>query len=348
MTDDNDHWANLYGPATPGAPGGYSPRAPYQQPAYSEPAQQGWGYPDVEHQGWGHSAGDAQQPTEYPPYAPQQPFGYQPTPAQYVTGQQPMPNYTGQQPIPGYGQPPAPGGGGPTRISLILAAVAAVIVLVGGGIAAYALTRGSSDSATAVPSTTADSAPGHPSATGPSKSGSPEPGGTTVVAPTLGISYDVPTGWTIADPTDITVQTGADGSVIGHGKATEGDDYCAGSAYRTLAFVTRADGSDPAAAATKVAKISAEGGYSDATGGNPGAPIAVTTTSGLTGQRVEASGDWKPSAPGCTTTAYSVYAFAFSGPNNALLVLAILADRGTQGELAAGQAEQIIASIRKS
>ncbi|MEU6581484.1 hypothetical protein [Nocardia sp. NPDC046763] len=332
MTDNNDHWANPHG------------------------GPQGWGYPDAGQQDWGYPAGEAPQPAEYLGFAAQLPPGYQPAPPQHITGQQPqyvtgqhsVPNYPGQQPIPGYAQPPAPGGG-PRRTLVILAALAAVIVLAGGGIAAYALTRDSSDSGTtAAPATTDAASSGGPSGTGPSRSGAPKPGSTTVVAPALGISYDVPAGWTIAEPTDITVQTGTDGSVIGHAKSTEGNDYCAGSAYRTLAFVAHVDGSDPAAAAVKVARISAEGGYSDATGGSQGAPVAVTTTSGVTGQQVETSGSWQPSAPGCTTTSYSIYTFAFSGPNKALLVLAILADRGTQGELAADRAAQMVASLRAS
>lgn len=267
-------------------------------------------------------------------------------------GQQSAPNYFGQQPVPGYGQPqPTPGGGG-NRTWIVLAAIVAVIVLVGGGIAAYALTRDSSSSTTAAPSTTAGPAPtsrsGGPSTTGPSKSGAPKPGAGTVAVPAYGISYDVPTGWTVAAQDETEVQAGIDGSFIGHGKATEGNGYCPGSAYRSLAFVTRADGSDPAAAALKIAKISAQGGYTDKTGGAPGAPTPVTTKSGVTGQQVETSGSWKPDPAGCTTTTYSIYTFAFTGPKNALLVLAILADRGTTGELAADQAKQIIASVRTS
>ncbi|MEU1208813.1 hypothetical protein [Nocardia sp. NPDC005825] len=272
-------------------------------------------------------------------------------PSGAYTGQESVPNYFGQQPVPGYGQPqPTPGGGG-NRTWIVLAAVLAVIVVVGGGIAAYALTRDSSSSTTAATSTTPGPAPtsrsGGPS-TGPSKSGAPKPGAGTVVVPAYGVSYDVPNGWTVGDPSATVPQTGIDGTFTGHGKATEGGGYCPGSAYRSLAYVTRADGSDPAAAALKVAKISAQGGYMDKSGGAASAPTAVTTKSGIAGQQVETSGSWKPDPAGCTTTTYSIYTFAFTGPKNALLVLAILADRGTTGELAADQAKQIIASVRTS
>ncbi|MGW4352860.1 hypothetical protein ACWELJ_12310 [Nocardia sp. NPDC004582] len=307
---------------------GYAPTAVYTGP---QPIQ---GYP-------------GQDPAAMYPGRPDP--GY---PAGTYPGQQSAPNYLGQQPIPGYGRPqPAPGGGG-NRTWIVWAAIVAVIVVVGGGIAAYALTRDSSGSTTAAPSTTAGPAPtsrsGGPSTTGPSKSGAPKPGAGTVVVPAYGISYDVPKGWAVGDQSETVPQTGLDGSFIGRGKATEGGGYCPGSAYRSLAYVTRADGSDPAAAALKVAKISAQGGYMDMTGGAPSAPTAVTTQSGIAGQQVETSGSWKPSPAGCTTTTYSIYTFAFTGPKNALLVLAVLADRGTSGELAADQAKQIIASIRTS
>ncbi|MFE3752861.1 hypothetical protein ACFXO9_01000 [Nocardia tengchongensis] len=334
---------------------GYEPTAVYpgQMPTLNHPGYE----PTAVHPGQAPASNyPGYEPTAtYTGQTPVQGFpGQDPSamyPGQYP-GQQVPPNYPGQPPIPGYGQPmPAPGGG-PNRTWLIVAAIVGVIVLVGGGIAAYALTRDSSGGTTAAPTSTVGSAPtsrpGSPSATGPSKSGAPKPGGNTVTLPDYGISYDVPNGWTIADRSDTELQTGADGSFVGHGKATEGNGYCPGSAYRTLAFVTRAEGGDPGAAATKVARISAQGGYSDASGGKPGAPAAVTTKSGIAGQQVESAGTWKPSLSGCATTSYSIYTFAFTGPKNALLVLAVLVDRGTPGELPADQAKQIIASVRTS
>lgn len=316
---------------------------------------QGWGNPDAAQQGWGTPVTGA-EPTvhAYNPQAYQpNPQGYEPT-QQFYPGAQSDPNFPGQQPVPGYGQPgygqPTPPGG-PNRTWLILAAVLGVIVLVGGGIAAYALTRGDSGGSSAAPSTTAGAAPtskaGSPSS-GPSTSGAPKSGSRTVVAPSLGISYDVPAGWTIAAPTQTTLQSGADGNLTGYAKSSEGADYCAGSAYRSLVFVAQVDGTDLAAAATKVAKVSVESGYDDPTGGKPGAPAPVTTKSGLAGLQVEASGPWKPTLPGCTTNAYAVYAFAFPGPRNSTLVLAVLADRGTTGEMTPDQAKQLIASVRTS
>ncbi|MGW3540722.1 hypothetical protein [Nocardia niigatensis] len=373
MTDNNDHWANPPGWSYPDAgqqdwghaaeeaqrsaeyPGFATELPPGYQPQYDTGRLPRYSTGQVPQYATGqhphYVTGQQPQYTtgQHSPYVTGQQPQYttgQRSPystgqhSAYATGQHPVPNYAGQQPIPGNEQLPAAAG---RRTPYILGALAAVIVLAG-CFAAYTLSQDSSGSSTA----SATDSPGGPSATGPAKPGAPKPGSTTVVAPTLGISYDVPAGWTIADPAEITAQTGTDGSVIGHGKATEGNDYCAGSAYRTLVFLTRTDGSDLAAAATRVAKISAEGGYSDATGGNPGAPAAVTTASGLTGQRVEATGSWQPPAPGCTTTSYSVYTFAFTGPRNALLVLAILADRGTEGELRADRAGQIIASVRAS
>ncbi|MEC3953864.1 hypothetical protein VMT65_12570 [Nocardia sp. CDC153] len=351
MTDNHDQWSNPYGSANPGVAGGYPPQAPYQRPAYPgqawgqpEPVQQGWGQPDPGQPGWGQPA--------YPPIDPNQPQGYQQPgyqPTQQFYPGQVDPNFPGQQPVPGYGQPPAPRG--PNRTWLILGAVAAVIVLVGGGIAAYALTRDDSGGTSAAPTTTAGAAPtskgGSPS-TSPSGSGSPKPGSRTVVAPVLGISYDVPAGWTISAPTQTSAQSGADGALIGYARSSEGNDYCPGSAFRSLAFVAQVSDTDLAAAATKTAKIAIEGGYDDPTGGKPGAPTAVTTASGITGQQVEASGPWKPSQPGCTTNGYSVYTFAFAGPRHATLVMTILADRGTTGELPADQAKQMIASLRTS
>ncbi|MGW4249405.1 hypothetical protein [Nocardia sp. NPDC004722] len=334
MTDNNDHWANPYGSQQPG--------------------QQAWGYPDAGQQVWGQPQTGA-QPVEYPGYA-QQP-GYQPT-QQYYPGQA-DPNYYGQQPFPGQ-QPPFPGQqpgfpgqqppppGGPNRTWLILGAVAAVVVLVGGGLAAYVLTRDDSTT-TAAPSTSSSAVPTGKPSTSKGPSGAPKAGATTVVAPSLGISYDVPSGWTIAAPTETSMQTGADGTLFGYAKSSEGQNYCPGSAYRALAFVAPVDGvSDLGAAATKATKISVESGYDDAKGGIPGAPTAVTTKSGIAGQQVEASGPWKPSLSGCTANAYSVYTFAFTGPRNATLALVVEADRGTTGEMAADQAKALIASIRTS
>ncbi|WP_157514124.1 hypothetical protein [Nocardia concava] len=356
-------WTNL----DPNQPGwnrtdptqlGWGAATPNQAgPGQADPTQLGWGAPVAGQQGWGNP-GTGAQPVEYPPYQPQgyapqeyqaqgyQPQGYQPT-QQFYPGQQPGVDFTGQQPVPGYGQPGPPSGGS-NRTWLIVAAVIGVVVLVGGGIAAYALTRDDSGGTTAAPTTTVSAAPTSKASPSGGPSGAPKSGSRTVVAPSLGISYDVPSGWTIASPAETSAQAGADGSVLGYGKSSEGTNYCPGSAYRSLAYVAQVDGTDLGAAATKMAKISIEGGYDDPTGGKPGAPTPVTTKSGIKGQQVEASGSWKPTVSGCTTNAYSVYTFAFQGPHNATLAMAILVDRGTTGELAADQAKQMIASLRTS
>ena len=54
---------------------------------------------------------------------------------------------------------------------------------------------------------------------------------------------------------------------------------------------------------------------------------------GADGQYVETSGNWTPGRPGCSTTSFTVHTFAFHARSGAVLVLAILADRGTAGEL---------------
>ncbi|AYF76219.1 hypothetical protein D7D52_22955 [Nocardia yunnanensis] len=351
MTDNHDHWSNPHGAQQPG---GYPPQAPYQQPQPDGPAQ-GWGYPVAGQQGWAPQ--DGGQPVEYPPYQPQyQQPGYQdPGQPQYQPTQQyftpqPGPEFPGQQQFPGYPQP-VPPSRGPNRIWLLVGAIVLVLVLVGGGLAAYVMTRDGSDSSTtALPLTSASTAPtGKKSSPSATPSTAPKSGARTVVAPALGISYDVPSGWTIAAPTETTVQTGTDGTLFGYAKSSEGQDYCPGSAFRSLVSVAQVDGvTDLGLAATKAAKISIESGYDDPTGGKPGAPTAVTTTAGITGQQVEASGPWKPTLSGCTTNAYSVYTFAFTGPRNATLVLSVLADRGTTGELPADQAKALIASVRTS
>ncbi|MVU77480.1 hypothetical protein GPX89_09490 [Nocardia sp. ET3-3] len=315
MTDNDDHRSNPFGPATPLTPGGLPPQGPYQAPVFPETVP---------------------PPIEYPAWQPQQPV------QQYYS----EPAFTGQQPVPANGPSVAPS---PTkRIWLAVAAVTAAIVLVGGGTAVYALTRHSGTSTSAASVGAAPTSKAGTTSAVPSASGAPKPGSRTVVVPTLGVSYDVPSGWTIASPAETSGQSGPDGELTGYGKSSEGSNYCPGSAYRSLAFVAQLPTTDLATAATKVAWIAIEGGYDDPTGGRPGTPTPVTTASGISGKRAEASGPWKPTLPGCTTTGYSVYTFAFPGPRNSTLVMAVLADRGTVGELPAEQAEQMIASIRIS
>lgn len=330
---------------------GAQPQAGY--PGYvagqQQPEQPGYGQPQPEY------AGYAQPQPQFAGYAPgfsgygagQQQAGYGTGQPGYPGGATPPPYYGEPQQGSGYGQPPTPPPRN-KRLWVILAAVAAVIVLIGSGITAFVLTRNSSDSSTtAAPSSTGTTAPtGTKAGSAPTSGAAPKSGLKTVTAPTMGIAYDVPAGFTVSPVATTSALTGNDGMVIGYGRATEGDGYCPGSAYRTLIFVAPSMLTDPAAAATNVTKIGVEGGYSDPTGGKPGAPTAVTTASGITGQQVEASGAWKPTISGCTTSSYSIYTFAFTGPQKTTLALSILADRGTQGELPADQAKAIIASLR--
>ncbi|MFD3745459.1 hypothetical protein [Nocardia sp. NPDC058633] len=163
---------------------------------------------------------------------------------------------------------------------------------------------------------------------------------------TYRVAYDVPSAWTVHSESDTMSFSNTTGAIDGRGQATEGADYCPGSVYRAMAAVTSTTETDPAAAATRVAKIAAAGGYSDPTGGKVGTPTSLQTQSGVSGQFVETSGPWTPQVPGCTANAYSVYAFGFRNAANTTLVLTLLVDRGTSGELTADQAEKMIKSLR--
>ncbi len=287
----------------------------------------------------------APQPGGAPPYASQPGTG-QPYGQQFGAGQQPFaqPGY-GQQPYgytPGpqqYSAPPRRSGGS----GAIIAVIAVVVVLVIGVAVAVAVSVGSSDeSSTATgTTTTTKTAPLTGTSTAPLA-----PGSKGVLIPTYRVAYDVPSAWTIhADSDPMSFSTGA-GTVNGRGQATEGADYCPGSVYRAMAAVTSTTETDLAAAAKSVAKISAGGGYSDPSGGALSTPTSLKTQSGVTGQFVETSGKWTPTVPGCTANAYSVYTFGFHNAANTVLVLTILVDRGTTGELTADQAQKIINSLR--
>lgn len=310
---DSDRWWEA-----PGLQGQQPPQTgpePYQQQPqqpYPYPGQQPGGYPPQN---------GAPQPGYGPQYAQQQPYGYVP------------------QPYPG---PPRRGGGG---AGVIIAVVVVVALVAVAGIAAVIIGMSSDDETTTATSasvtTSAKAGPLSGTTTAPAT-----PGSKGVLIASQRVAYDVPSTWTIEPEYDTMSLTTGLGSIDGRGQATEGEDYCPGSAYRVMAAVTATTESDPAAAAKAVAKIGAAGGYSDPTGGTVGTPTALTTRSGVSGQLVESTGPWKPALPGCTANAYAVYAFAFRNAANTLLVLTILADRGTSGEFTAEQAKQLVTSLR--
>ncbi|MFD8100340.1 hypothetical protein ACFV24_12445 [Nocardia fluminea] len=295
--------------------------------------------------GAGHSPYAAQpgggQPFTSQPGIGQQPYGSQFAPGQFA----PQPGY-GQQP---YGYTPAPqhysprprrGGGSGT----IIAVIAVVVMLVIGVAVAVGFAASSSDESTTVASTsttTTKSGPLSGTSTAPLA-----PGSKGVLIASYRVAYDVPSAWTIHPESDTMSFSGATGAIDGRGQATEGPDYCPGSVYRAMAAVTSTTETDLAAAAKSVAKIAAAGGYSDPTGGKISTPTSLKTQSGISGQFVETSGPWTPQVPGCTANAYSVYTFGFRNAINTTLVLTILVDRGTTGELTAEQAKKLIDSLR--
>ncbi|MGY0498933.1 hypothetical protein ACWZHB_10600 [Nocardia sp. FBN12] len=312
-----------------------------QQPyAQQGTGQQPFGQTGIGQDPYAPPAGSAQ------PYASQPGSGHQPYGEQFGTGQQPFaqPGY-GQQP---YGYAPAPqqysppprrsGGSG-----AIIAVIAVVVVLVIGVAVAVAVSVASSDESATAASTTTTTKTGPLTGTSTAPLA---PGSKGVLIPIYRVAYDVPSAWTIhADSDPMSFSTAA-GTVNGRGQATEGADYCPGSVYRAMAAVTSTTETDLGAAAQSVAKISAGGGYSDPSGGTLSTPTSLKTQSGVSGQFVETSGAWTPTVPGCTANAYSVYTFGFRNAANTALVMTILVDRGTTGELTAEQAKKMINSLR--
>ncbi|QLY32290.1 hypothetical protein H0264_08520 [Nocardia huaxiensis] len=351
MTDNNEQHPG-YG--TPQQPyGGTGAQWPVPPQGYTAPGQQTGGYqaadPTMQ---WAANENPAQAgyaPPGYAPqgYAPQGQFPPQDPYAQQGFSQQQY--YPGQQPgfpgQPGYGpQPPQR-----NRTGLIVAIAVVVVALVGGGIAAVALTRDSDDGLSGQAATSTTTTATSVKTTVPSTkstTAAATPGFKGVVVPSMGIAYDVPTGWTVAAASETESSTGTSGTLVGFGRAYEGYNYCPGSTYRAIGFVVKSDVADLAAAATKVAKIASESGFSEKNA-QPKSPSDVTTTSGIAGKMVEGAGPWKPSKEGCTANAYAVYTFAFKGPQGATLVLAIEADRNATGETTPDQAMQIIQSVRK-
>ncbi|MGW6620071.1 hypothetical protein ACWF99_02500 [Nocardia sp. NPDC055002] len=277
-------------------------------------------------------------------YASQPGIGQQPYGSQFGSGQFAQQPAYGQQPYgyapQQYSPPPRRSGGS----GAIIAAIAVVVVLVIGVAVAVGFAASSSDESTTSASTsttTTKSGPLSGTSTAPLA-----PGSKGVLIASYRVAYDVPSAWTVHSESDTMSFSNATGAIDGRGQATEGADYCPGSVYRAMAAVTSTTETEVAAAAKSVAKIAAAGGYSDPTGGKISAPTSLKTQSGISGQFVETSGPWTPQIPGCTANAYSVYTFGFRNAANTTLVLTILVDRGTTGELTADQAKKMIDSLR--
>ncbi|MBB5915721.1 hypothetical protein BJY24_004633 [Nocardia transvalensis] len=344
MTDDRQWWNQPeYGP------GQYSPEQ--QQPTVHRQDFPPQGMPP-------HGV----PPQGMPPQGvPQQPYEYPPLDSQQPQGQYPPPPYG----APPYGAPSQPYGAPPprnTNTGMIVALVVAVVVVVAAVAGAAVFLRGSSSDDTSAAATStrtstaaaqATSAPPTTETTAPSpstKAGSTTtaviPGFQGVAVPSRGVAYDVPAGWKVDSESMIRGFEDGGNRISGTGTTVDGQNYCP-SSNRTTTFVSRSDKPDPATAATDVGSMSAQYGFNKPPDATATPPAPITTTGGIAGQMVETSGSWHPDDPACTTTRFSVYTFAFPGPQNPMLVLTIASDRGVPGEVTPDLAAQIFTSIRK-
>jgi hypothetical protein len=277
---------------------------------------------------------------------PSQPYPYSTAPHPYPAGYSPG---FASQPAPGFAAPPPRR----NRTGPIVAAVLAVLVLAGAGTAAVVLTRSHSTDNSQQDTTSQTTTLTTPS-TSPNVSPSGSPSSTTatipgfqgVAVPSRGIAYDVPSSWQIDSVTQVRgFDDGKGDRISGVGTTIDGQNYCPVS-NRTISFVSRPQSTDAAAAAAEVGRLTANLGYRGNTGFGSTSPVALTTQSGITGQAVEINGTWQPSDTGCTSKTFSIYTFAFPGPQNPLLVLTIAADRGVPGEVTPQLARQIFTSVR--
>ncbi|WP_054816829.1 hypothetical protein [Nocardia arizonensis] len=171
------------------------------------------------------------------------------------------------------------------------------------------------------------------------------PGYQVVVAPDSGAAYDVPPDWTVADPD----RSGGFGSppdaVGGKGYAFDGKGYCPGST-RTVAFLTGADESDSATAATRLGIRTAKAAYSNSpAGGTAGPPQPLDSLDGYQhGVFVETKGTIVGAKPGCATE-FSVYTFA-TPTDTGNFVMVIAADTGVPASVDPDTARRIFTSIR--
>ncbi|MEV6274159.1 hypothetical protein [Nocardia sp. NPDC051832] len=287
----------------------------------------------VDPQPWWQTAPTTQLPGApdhrgYQPPAPP-PYGYGPP----NTPQQPY--YPGQQPFPGY-PPPRRSSTGP----IVLGILAGVIFLVGSVVVGVVLAGGSPSENSAKPTT--------PGPITTQSTVAPPPGKQFVKVPSLGISYAVPSSWVVESAP--YTRSGAGSSVTGYGKTVDSPNYCPGSIARTMTYVAKSDNPDLGSAATRTARIAAEGGYAESGHRQLSGPSTFTGPSGLIGQLAENKGPWQPRKPGCTTDAYVVYSFAFKSPRGETLVLTIESDQDTRTAaglscLTADEAHGIIRSI---
>ncbi|RMI30593.1 hypothetical protein [Nocardia stercoris] len=345
---DNDNWWNQAGAQPEDTPAQTDPTLlagrPAESPALAPPAA------PAEVSPWSAAAQSQYAAPQYGQTGAQPVYGGQ---GSYPAAAQPGYPGTGSHPVaqPGvpYGYPHGGGTRYPStpfpltvsprrrrRTGPIVAIVAVVVLLVGGGITAAVLAsrHHSSTTAAGTTPTTAAAVPGY----------------RPVAVAGTGIGYQVPLGWVVPEADSVTLH-GTAATVTGTGKSYTGAAYCPGSAYRTEAMVVPVTGSDLGAAATEIATTAAQApeGYSDVSGGRLTPPTAFTSTAGISGKRAQVDGSWAPNPPGCTTTTYSVYTFAFPAPDGSgSLVLTILSDRGTADELSADQATKILSTVGKS
>ncbi|RBO84201.1 hypothetical protein DFR74_11719 [Nocardia puris] len=256
------------------------------------------------------------------------------------------PRYSAPQ---GFPAPPGPGAHQHERTPLgwkaWAGAVAAGVVVAGGAVAVVVSGGGEEDAPAMVSALTASEASLSRRSTSVQAGPPVVPGYQVVVAPDNGAAYDVPAGWTVAEPgTPGGFGTPPD-AVSGKGYAFEGKDYCPGST-RTVAFVTSSQNTDTSGAATELATRTARAAYADSTGGGPtGAPQPLASLDGAqNGTFVESKGAIPASQPGCATE-YTIYTFA-APADTGTVVLVIAADTGVPGAVDTEIAKRIFRTIR--
>lgn len=353
----------LYGGSGEPSPPGYSAEYPGGQANYQGQAQFGaGGYGQPQHPGQAQYSGQTPHPGQpqfpgqpqssgqpqfpgqaqhlgQPQYSGQPQFPGQPQYSEQAQhpGQSPFsgqPPYSGQAQYPYQGGYPPPPGGGNKGLLIGLLAAGVVVVLAIVGAVVFAVNRGSSSDEASPVSSTRSSAP----RTSGVKAPAPVvPGYRTVAALNYGVAYDVPATWTVAATTTYRI--------AGTATASDGENYCPGSAYRTVTFISPSPTADLAEAARTMGLSAAKSGYSNSTDATATPPTSLTAK-GMNGKAVQVTGTWRPSRPGCTTTTYAVHTFAFTAPSGSTLVLGIVADTGTTGELTPSVAQQILGSVR--
>lgn len=302
----------------------------YQQPQYTQPLPAGQQFPEPESP-WG-------------PPQPNNPFG---TPQHGAPPPQASQPQFGAGPQFGPGQFPPPGGPRKRKTGLIVAAVLGVLLLIAGGVTVVVLNKDdSSGPGGETPSlveaggtgaeTTSRSTTRRTTTTRPAVPTPVVPGYRVVAAEGSKLVYDVPSSWK-----EYSEQESQKEAAAG-----DGHNYCLGSVFRSIAFLTVTGGSDTNAAVSVIGKETAK---SDFNNDKPegGAPSPFESSNGkVKGSFAEFTGPWKPDKPGCTTDRFSVYVFAFPLDGGKSGALVIDADRNTAGELDIEGARKILASLR--